>query len=129
MSAEVGAAVGGGERGADRGRAVTEVLAARDPANLTTEGRIADRDGRLYLDIGRNGYAQTAAAPFAVRPLAGGPVSAPLDWSELDDFEPRRHTLRTIAGRLEAPDPWAGIDQAATPLDPAWARLAAVRDG
>lgn len=104
--------------------AVAEVLAARHPDDLTTEGRIADRDGRLFLDIGRNGYAQTMAAPYAVRPLPGAPVSVPLDWSELDDFDPRRHTLRTIADRLARSDPWADLSQAATTLDHARTRLA-----
>jgi bifunctional non-homologous end joining protein LigD len=104
--------------------AVTEVLAARHPEELTTEARIADRHGRLYLDIGRNGYAQTMAAPYAVRALPGAPVSVPLDWSELDEFDPRRHTLRNIAERISQPDPWTGIDQAASPLDGARARLA-----
>lgn len=103
---------------------ICEALAARDPDNLTVEARIADRGGRLYLDIGRNGYAQTVAAPYAVRPLPGGPVSVPLDWSELDDFDPRSHTMRTIADRLAGPDPWASIDQAAVPMEPARARLA-----
>src|ERR687887_522784 len=86
------------------------------PADLTTEGRIADRHGRLFLDIGRNGYAQHMAAPYAVRALPGAPVSVPLEWSELDGFDPRRHTLRRIADRLAMPDPWAGLDRAATPL-------------
>jgi bifunctional non-homologous end joining protein LigD len=104
--------------------AVTEVLAARHPEELTTEARIADRHGRLYLDIGRNGYAQTMAAPYAVRALPGAPVSVPLDWSELDEFDPRRHTLRNIAERLSRPDPWTGIDQAASQLDRARTRLA-----
>jgi bifunctional non-homologous end joining protein LigD len=104
--------------------AVAEVLAARHPEELTTEARIADRHGRLYLDIGRNGYAQTMAAPYAVRALPGAPVSVPLDWSELDEFDPGRHTLRTIAERLARPDPWAGIDAAASGLDHARARLA-----
>ena len=103
---------------------VAEALAARHPDELTTEGRIADRDGRLYLDIGRNGYAQTMAAPYAVRARQGAPVSVPLDWSELDEFDPGRHTLRNIAERLARPDPWAGMDQAATTLDKARARLA-----
>jgi bifunctional non-homologous end joining protein LigD len=103
---------------------VAEALAARHPDELTTEGRIADRDGRLYLDIGRNGYAQTMAAPYAVRARPGAPVSVPLDWSELDEFDPGRHTLRNIAERLARPDPWAGMDQAATTLDKARARLA-----
>jgi bifunctional non-homologous end joining protein LigD len=103
---------------------VAEALAARHPDELTTEGRIADRDGRLYLDIGRNGYAQTMAAPYAVRARPGAPVSVPLDWSELDEFDPGRHTLHNIAERLARPDPWAGMDQAATTLDKARARLA-----
>jgi bifunctional non-homologous end joining protein LigD len=103
--------------------AVTEVLAARHPDDLTTEARIAERHGRLYLDIGRNGYAQTMAAPYAVRALPGAPVSVPLDWSELDEFDPRRHTIRNIAARLAQPDPWAGLSQAACPLDRASVRL------
>jgi bifunctional non-homologous end joining protein LigD len=107
--------------------AVTEALAARHPDDLSTEGRIANRHGRLYLDIGRNGYAQTMAAPYAVRALPGAPVSVPLDWSELDDFVPGRHTVANIADRLAAPDPWAGMEEAATRLDQAGARLAELR--
>ena len=104
--------------------AVAEVLAARHPDDLTTEGRIADRGGRLYLDIGRNGYAQTMAALYAVGALPGAPVSFPLLLSELDEFDPGHHTLRTITERLDLPDPWAGIDQAASTLDQAGGRLA-----
>jgi bifunctional non-homologous end joining protein LigD len=104
--------------------AVAETLAARDPGNLTTEGRIAERRGRLFLDIGGNGYAHHVAAPYAVRALPGAPVSVPLDWSELDAFEPRRHTLRAIADRLAVPDPWAGLTQAASTIDRAADRLA-----
>jgi bifunctional non-homologous end joining protein LigD len=107
--------------------AVADALAARHPDDFTTEGRIANRHGRLFLDIGRNGYAQTMAAPYAVRGLPGAPVSVPLDWSELDDFTPGGHTLRTIADRLAAPDPWADIDAAASRLDQAAARLAELR--
>ena len=104
--------------------AVAEALAARHPDDFTTEGRIANRHGRLYLDIGRNGYAQTMAAPYAVRARPGAPVSVPLDWSELDGFQPGGHTVRDIADRLDAPDPWAGMDAAASRLDQAGARLA-----
>jgi len=107
--------------------AVAEVLAARHPDDFTTEGRIANRHGRLYLDIGRNGYAQTMAAPYAVRALPGAPVSMPLDWSELDGWAPGRHVLRTVAERLAAPDPWAGMDVAAGRLDQAGPRLAELR--
>jgi bifunctional non-homologous end joining protein LigD len=104
--------------------AVAEALANRYPDDFTTEGRIANRHGRLYLDIGRNGYAQTMAAPYAVRARPGAPVSVPLDWSELEGFQPGGHTVRDIADRLDAPDPWAGMDDAASRLDQAGARLA-----
>jgi bifunctional non-homologous end joining protein LigD len=104
--------------------AVAEVLAARHPDQLTAEARIANRHGRLYLDIGRNGYAQTMAAPYAVRALPGAPVSVPLDWSELDGFVPGRHTVATIAERLAAPDPWAGMEEHSTRLERPAARLA-----
>jgi bifunctional non-homologous end joining protein LigD len=104
--------------------AAAEALAARHPGDFTTESRIANRDGRLYLDIGRNGYAQTMAAPYAVRALPGAPVSMPLDWSELAAFVPGRHTLRTVGERLAAPDPWEAMDAAAGRLDEPGARLA-----
>jgi bifunctional non-homologous end joining protein LigD len=107
--------------------AVAEALADRHPDDFTTEGRIASRHGRLYLDIGRNGYAQTMAAPYAVRARPGAPVSVPLDWSELEGFDPRHHTMATIADRLAGPDPWAGLEAAATRLDQPGARLAELR--
>ena len=105
-----------------------QALAARHPDDFTVEGRIANRHGRLYLDIGRNGYAQTMAAPYAVRALTRrARLSVPSRVVGADDFDRRRHTLRTIADRLAAPDPWDGIDQAATRLDQAGVRLAELR--
>jgi bifunctional non-homologous end joining protein LigD len=107
--------------------AVTEALAARHPGELTTEARIANRHGRLYLDVGRNGYAQTMAAPYAVRARPGAPVSVPLEWSELDGWVPGQHTLATIGERLAAPNPWAALEASATRLDQPGARLAELR--
>ncbi|NEC07692.1 hypothetical protein G3I26_20815 [Streptomyces sp. SID7909] len=34
---------------------------------FTTEAREKARGGRLYLDVQRNAYAQTAVTPYAVR--------------------------------------------------------------
>ena len=65
-------------------RQIAESLARDHPEDFTTEVRKAQRDGRLYLDSGRNAYGQTATAPYAVRPLPGAPVATPLDWEELD---------------------------------------------
>jgi bifunctional non-homologous end joining protein LigD len=107
--------------------AVAEVLAARDPEHLTTEARIAQRQGRLFVDIGGNSYAHHVAAPYAVRALHGAPFSVPLAWSELDDFRPRQHTLRNLPDRLTQPDPWADMERSATALKQAAARLPELR--
>ncbi|MFJ6698100.1 non-homologous end-joining DNA ligase [Streptomyces sp. NPDC091272] len=91
-------------------RAVARVLADRHPRELTTESRKDARKGRLYLDVARNGYAQTVVAPFAIRTRPGAPVAAPLDWDELDapELTARRWTVTDLGDRLEK-DPWAGL--------------------
>jgi len=96
----------------DFARLVAELLASRDPGQLTTAQRKDDRGGRLYLDIMRNAYAQTAVAPYSVRGRPGAHVATPLHWGELDDgsLNPGQFTIRTIEARLAAvSDPWAGM--------------------
>lgn len=100
-------------------RAVARDLAADDPRRLTTEVRKAKRDDRIFVDTGRNAYAQHAVAPYAVRARAGAPVATPLRWEELGDkrLRPDRWTVRTIARRLDdAGDPWDGFRGAARAL-------------
>jgi len=60
------------------------------------------RQGRARLDYTQNAAIKTLVAPYAVRPGAGGPVSAPIDWDELDDanLRPDRWTIRTIVERV-----------------------------
>jgi bifunctional non-homologous end joining protein LigD len=93
-------------------REAADVLAARHPDVITTEQRKEARGSRVYADIMRNSYAQTAVAPYSVRARPGAPVATPLHWAEVEDegLSPGRFTLRTIAGRLAGtPDPWAGM--------------------
>jgi bifunctional non-homologous end joining protein LigD len=88
---------------------VAAVLAADDPLRLTTEFRKEKRGNRLFLDMGRNAYAQHAVAPYAVRPRDGAPVATPLDWSEVEDrrLKPERFTIKAVAARIErGDDPW-----------------------
>ena len=65
-------------------RDVADVVAADDPAHRTVEMRKNKRGDRMYIDIMRNAYAQTAVAPYAVRARRGAPVATPLEWDELD---------------------------------------------
>jgi bifunctional non-homologous end joining protein LigD len=96
-------------------RQVSDVLAAREPDLLTTEQRKDKRGRRIYADVMRNAYAQTAVAPYAVRARPGAPVAAPLNWEELDDdqLSPRRFTIATLPGRVAElaghNDPWAQL--------------------
>jgi len=89
---------------------VARVLADLHPDEYTTEARKEQRGDRLYLDVHRNGYAQTAVAPYAVRALPGAPVAAPLAWSELDDpaLTAQRWTVGDMERRLAEQDPWEG---------------------
>jgi bifunctional non-homologous end joining protein LigD len=109
-------------------RDVAGALAAAHPDRLTTAARRKDRGDRLYLDIQRNAYAQTAVAPYSVRALPGAPVATPLSWDQLDD--PGLHARRwTVADAVEQARtrPWAGIMSRARALEPARRRLHALR--
>jgi bifunctional non-homologous end joining protein LigD len=99
------------------GFGLAEAMARRAPDRLTTEFYKTDRAGRLFLDLNRNAWAQTAVPVYAVRPKPGAPVAVPLSWDELDQVLPDQWNVRTIANRLdEAPDPWAGFARRARSL-------------
>ncbi len=111
-------------------RDVAEVVAADDPAHRTVEARKEKRGGRVYLDIMRNGYAQTAVAAYSVRARAGAPVATPLEWEELDTpgLRADRFTLRDLPKRLAGQgDPWATMSRHARSLSRPGARLAKLR--
>ncbi|KAK1185700.1 non-homologous end-joining DNA ligase [Streptomyces sp. NBS 14/10] len=119
-----------GRHGFDEVRAfardAAELLVAEHPDRLTTAARKQDRGDRLYLDIQRNAYAQTAVAPFTVRARPGAPVAVPITWEQLDDPGPRRWTIANAADQARA-RPWSGITGRGRALGPARRRLGALR--
>jgi bifunctional non-homologous end joining protein LigD len=87
------------------------LLASRSPDVLTTEFYKEKRGARVYLDMARNTWAQTAVPPYAVRVRANASVAVPLSWDELELVTPDAWTVRNVNERLEStPDPWAGIE-------------------
>lgn len=98
-------------------RGVAELVVRRYPERFTTEFRKKDRDGRVFVDVLRNRYAQTAVAPWSVRGRPGAPVAMPISWEELEeeDMGPRRFDLRNAPDRV-AGDAWAGIRRRARSL-------------
>jgi bifunctional non-homologous end joining protein LigD len=110
-------------------RDLARLLAHRYPDRLTTQVRKRERSERLYLDTGRNAYAQTAVPAYAVRARPGAPVATPLDWSELEDpkLDARRYHIRNIMKRLARKrDPWRALARAACSLGAARTRLDAL---
>jgi bifunctional non-homologous end joining protein LigD len=89
---------------------IASVLCARHPDLLTTEFYKKDRKGRLFLDMMRNAPGATFIAAYSLRGRPGAPVSAPIEWAELDDpaLAPDGFKLRDIVGRL-ARDPWRDL--------------------
>ena len=77
---------------------VAQRLAARDPDHLTTEFMKQKREGRLFIDVNRNAYAQTAAAPYTVRARRTAPIAVPIAWSDVerDTLRPDGVTIRNI---------------------------------
>ncbi|MEE1829979.1 non-homologous end-joining DNA ligase [Streptomyces sp. SP17KL33] len=109
-------------------REIAEELVRAHPERLTVEPRKKDRGDRLYLDIQRNAYAQTAVAPYTVRARPGAPVATPLTWEQLDDpaVDARRWTLADAVDQART-DPWAGALRRGRALGPARRRLTALR--
>jgi bifunctional non-homologous end joining protein LigD len=106
---------------------VADTLVAGHPDRLTTAARKKDRGDRLYLDIQRNAYAQTAVAPFTVRAKPGAPVATPMAWTQLDDpgLDARRWTIADAVEQART-NPWAGVMAKGRALGPARRRLNAL---
>lgn len=109
-------------------RDVAELLARDHPDELTTAARKKDRGDRLYLDVQRNAYAQTAVAPFTVRAKPGAPVATPLAWDQLDDrdLDARRWSVADAVDQART-DPWQGLMRRGRALGPARRRLDRLR--
>ena len=91
------------------------------------ESSIAARKGRVYLDPGRNGFAQTVVAPYSVRHAPKAPVSTPLAWSEVKPtLKPSDFNIGNFAKRLERADPWKDFHRSRQSLAAAMKAVAAL---
>ena len=122
-----------GEAGYDQvealGSGVAALLCRRHPDLVTTEFYKKDRKDRLFLDIMRNAPGATVIAPYSVRGRPGAPVSAPIDWRDLDDpaLAPDGFRLRDIRARLDARgDPWSSLRERAGSVGAALTALARI---
>ncbi|HEV8631301.1 MAG TPA: DNA ligase D [Thermoanaerobaculia bacterium] len=90
-------------------RAVVQLLASREPERYVTVMAKAKRPGKIFLDYLRNGFGNTAVAPYSTRARPGAPVAAPIRWEELTArLRPDHYTVRNLPRRLKTMrrDPW-----------------------
>lgn len=95
-------------------RKIAGQLAAKHPTLLTNEIRKEKRQGRLFIDVMRNAFGQTAVTPYAVRALPGAPIATPLHWHELNDrtLTPTKYTIHNLLNRIDqVDDPWVTISR------------------
>ena len=98
---------------------VAQRLVATDPEHLTTEFIKQKREGRLFVDLNRNAYAQTVVAAYSVRARRGAPIAVPIAWPDVesDTLRPDGVSIRGVWDWLrERDDPWQPMERSRRPL-------------
>ncbi len=82
---------------------ITRMARQREPSLFTFDMRRARRRGKILIDVLRNRRGATLVSPYAVREFPGAPISAPLEWSELErGIYPEDFHIGNIRERLRA---------------------------
>jgi DNA ligase D len=94
-------------------------LERRRPGEVTTKWWKEERGERIFVDYNQNARDRTIASAYSIRPKPGAPVSAPLNWDELDHVVPEDFTVATMPARFaEVGDRHAAIDEVHHSLEP-----------
>jgi bifunctional non-homologous end joining protein LigD len=74
------------------------------PEMVSWKWDVSERHGLARLDYTQNVSNKTLVAPYSPRAAPGAPVSAPIEWDELDDpaLRPDGFTIRTVLERVAA---------------------------
>ncbi|SCL35332.1 DNA ligase D, polymerase domain-containing protein [Micromonospora nigra] len=91
----------------------------RRPDLVTTTWWRDQRDRPVFVDYNQMARDHTMTSAYSIRPTPAALVSAPLDWSELDDARPTDFDVTTMPARFaERGDPHAGLDDRRFSLEP-----------
>jgi len=84
-------------------KALARELAARHPALITAEYRVAKRPpGRVLVDYNQNAWGRTLASIYSVRPRPDATVSTPVTWKEVEDgIRIEDFTVQNVPDRLK----------------------------
>ncbi len=106
---------------------VARLVVAKIPDLCTIERNKAVRNGKVYIDYLQLGHGKTIAAPYAVRPNPGAPVSSPVRFAELKpDLDPESFTIKNMVARMAKlkTDPFLGAIADQQRLEPSLKLLA-----
>jgi bifunctional non-homologous end joining protein LigD len=92
----------------------SRAIAEAEPETFTANIRKVQRQGRIFLDWLRNQRGATAVMPYSARAREGAPVSAPVAWEELDQYESGHHFSIRDADEL--------LDRASSKLLAGWGK-------
>src|SRR5205814_10281132 len=96
--------------------AIAALAVEAEPDLITTEFRKADRGGRVFLDATRIGPGKHVVAAYSPRARAGGTVSFPVPWKDLERIAPQDFTIANVPGLIGSADPWRELMPAAQRL-------------
>ena len=91
---------------------LSRAVGAVVPELVSWKWEVRDRGGLARLDYTQNAINKTLVAPYSPRAAAGAPVSAPIEWDELDDpaLRPDGFSLRAVLDRVtERGDPFRSV--------------------
>jgi bifunctional non-homologous end joining protein LigD len=95
-------------------RAVADFLVAAAPDRYIATMSKAARKGKIFVDYLRNDRGATSIAPYSTRARAGGTVSTPIAWDELNGrLHSDQFTVTNLPARLARlkNDPWADLSE------------------
>ncbi|HEU5420329.1 MAG TPA: DNA polymerase ligase N-terminal domain-containing protein [Streptosporangiaceae bacterium] len=98
---------------------LSKSIGAVVPELVSWKWDVRERGGKARLDYTQNVRHKTLVAPYSPRAEAGAPVSAPIEWEDLDDpgLRPDGITIRTVLDRLaDRGDPFRALLSAGQPL-------------
>jgi bifunctional non-homologous end joining protein LigD len=103
---------------------IAGTIARSYPKIATTQWAKSKRRGVL-IDANQNGMGKTIASVYSVRPHPGAPVSAPLEWKEVNaELDPRAFTMGVVLKRVaKHGDLFAGVLEGKQSLAAALGRL------
>ena len=85
---------------------IAVLMETKWPDKYTSNIRLNNRKGKIFIDWVRNTRSSTSVAPYSIRLRDKCTISMPIKWSELDKVKPDEITIDEAIKRLKRKNPW-----------------------